>query len=213
MWKDRSMVCTRFERPYYPTTGIIQIHSSTIIEHLSNRCKADPSSALVYFYFEFRNKDDDHMAFLRSLIKQLCAQCDEVPEVLKKLHADHDKGERQPGRNALMATLKTMLEGFKHVYIVIDALDECSDRVTLLPLIKEIAGWELQGLHMLAASRNERDIEEELTRLVTDQVCLESALVDGDIRIYIQNASWLKAWPKDNREEIEKALIAGAHGM
>ncbi len=72
-------------------------------------------------------------------------------------------------------------------------------------------------LHILATSRREKDIEETLAPLTTSQTCIQSALVDADICIYIrerlQTDPKLRKWPKNVQMEIEKILMDGAHGM
>jgi hypothetical protein len=73
-------------------------------------------------------------------------------------------------------------------------------------------------LHILATSRREKDIEEWLEPLVNDQekICIQSALVNDDIRTYVheklQTDRKLK-WSAKVQEEIEKSLMDGAHGM
>jgi hypothetical protein len=50
-------------------------------------------------------------------------------------------------------------------------------------MLKEIAGWQLQNLHLLVTSRRERDIESSLEGFINlqNRICLQSGLVDRDI--------------------------------
>ena len=113
-----------------------------------------------------------------------------------------------------------MLE-FPQSYIVLDALDECTDRAELMDILERIAGWKLEESHLLVTSRKERDIEISLERSVDDQntICLQSKLVDKDILIYVRQRlsddKSLSKWQKDPniRYEIETALTKGACGM
>ncbi|KAH7309366.1 ankyrin repeat-containing domain protein [Rhexocercosporidium sp. MPI-PUGE-AT-0058] len=77
--------------------------------------------------------------------------------------------------------------------------------------------YGIRNLHVLATSRRERDIEETLESLTTSEICLQSALVDNDIRTHIserlQNDLKLKRWPANVRGEIEDTLIEGAQGI
>jgi len=102
-------------------------------------------------------------------------------------------------------------------YVIIDALDECSDREPLLGLLEEIHGWELDDLHIIATSRPEKEIKETLEPLATNIVGLENALVEPDIRSYIRHTLGedrrLKKWSAEVKEEVEVALTEGAHGM
>jgi len=112
-------------------------------------------------------------------------------------------------------TLKSILGLFPKTYIILDALDECTDREELLVLIEEINRWG--AVQILATSRKEKDIEEALHPLVTCQICIQDAQIDNDIKLYIrhrlQNDSKLKKWPLKVQREIEESLMAGANGM
>jgi hypothetical protein len=88
-------------------------------------------------------------------------------------------------------------------------------------MLETIAGWELDTVHLLMASRKERDIEMSLKRYISedDYVCLERHLVDRDISLYVEHRLCedrsLAKWGKSDgfRQEIEAALMRGAHGM
>jgi hypothetical protein len=117
--------------------------------------------------------------------------------------------------------LKEIVEGFDETYIILDALDECSDRQELLDNVEEIQGWGLSQLHMLLTSRRLTDIEETLNLLTDSQnrICIQSALVDADILTYIhnrlQNDRLLKRWryKPQVQEEIKTTLMKKADGM
>ena len=116
-----------------------------------------------------------------------------------------------------MATLKHIIGGFEHVYVVLDALDECRDREQLLALVEEVVNWKIGELHILATSREERDIADCIGPLVTAQINLHQTLVDADIQTHLRerlrNDPKLKRWPAKVHEQIEAALTEGAHGM
>lgn len=52
------------------------------------------------------------------------------------------------------------------MYLVLDALDECITRSTLLKGLEEMDHWDLPNLHILVTSREETDIEDSLGCLV-----------------------------------------------
>ena len=116
-----------------------------------------------------------------------------------------------------MITLKDIIESFEHVYVILDALDECRDREQLLALVEEVVNWKIGKLHILATSRMERDIADCIGPLVTAQVNLHSTVIDADIRTHLRerlrNDLKLKRWPAKVHEQIESALMEGAHGM
>lgn len=107
--------------------------------------------------------------------------------------------------------------GFRHTYIVLDALDECAEQNKLLSFIDEITDWRLGTLHILATSRPDRLIHGHLTSRLSDVINIQSAFVDADIRIYIRECLRsdfkLCRWPLEVKEEVEMSLMEGANGM
>ncbi|KAF8499924.1 hypothetical protein JB92DRAFT_2677543, partial [Gautieria morchelliformis] len=190
---------------------------STIIEEISLHCQSDPSLAVAFFYFDFNNKDTQPDAVLRSLVVQLSLQCASTPSALAALFSRSADGRRSPSPEELMSTLKVLVEGFQIVYIVFDALDECSERNTFLTLLREVVSWGLGSLHLLVTSRKERDIEETLSSLVSHQVHMDDSLVDGDIQIHVSRTLGddikFSLCSAGEKEKIKTTLIEGAHGM
>ena len=45
-----------------------------------------------------------------------------------------------------------MFQTFESTYILLDALDECTDREDLLEFIEALMDWNVKGLHVLATS-------------------------------------------------------------
>ena len=110
-----------------------------------------------------------------------------------------------------------MLKGFDDVYILLDALDECTDRADLLRFIEQLVDWKISGLHVLATSRKENDINTCLGSLMIYQLCIQDDCVDADIRIHVMKKlsddPKLRKWPIKVQNEIEDALMKGAKGM
>jgi len=158
---------------------------------------------------------------VRSLISQLSQQCVKIPPILETLYSSCENGQRQPSLYALLDVLQDMVHQFPQTYIVLDALDECTDRTELMSIIESIASWQLNKLHLLVTSRKERDIASSLEYLVEDSniISLQSKLVDPDIRSYVHGRlavdKNLKKWQKDSDvvHEIETALMEGSQGM
>jgi hypothetical protein len=198
------------------------ILSSTILKSVLELCTNDPGRAVAYFYFDFKDTEkQDPDPMIRSFIMQLLSQCIKIPSTLEMLFSTCENGRRQPSTSALLDVLEEIIGQFPHVYIILDALDECTTRTELLSILESIIGWQLKGLHLLVTSRKEQDIESSLECLIEecDIICIQSKLVDQDIRKYVhQRLSTdkdLKKWQKDPdvMHEIVTALMKGAQGM
>ena len=196
--------------------------SSTIIQRTDEHCRSRSGLLILYFYFDFNDVEkQQHEKMIRSLIVQLFAQYVNVPPVLESLYSSCTNGERQPAYDSLLSTLYIMLRDFSDTYLVLDALDEGSKRKELLLCIEELAGWRDLNLHILTTSRREKDIEDSMEPLIDDQrrICIQSALVDSDICMYIHSRLQvdrdLRRWrdmPKV-QQEIGDTLMGKADGM
>ena len=172
----------------------------------------------MYFYFDFNDSEKQLTEkLIRSLILQLSAQCPHIPTSLLLAYSRSQNGQNQLTVDDLKALLRQMLESFSSTYVLLDALDECTDREDLLEFIEVLMGWNANDLHILATSRKENDIAISLESLVTCQLCIQSALVDPDIRVHIldklSSDVKLKKWPVNVQKEIEHTLMRGAKGM
>jgi hypothetical protein len=61
---------------------------------------------------------------LRSLVVQLSWQSQSLPEPFDELYEEHFNGGRQPSNSDIVQLIATILQEFKHVFLVLDALDE-----------------------------------------------------------------------------------------
>ena len=87
-----------------------------------------------------------------------------------------------------MGVLYKMTESAECTYLILDALDECSDIEKFMARIEEIQGWSCQQLHLFLMSRRRNDIEEmiEFMTKPDERIYIQSALVDADISTYMQ---------------------------
>lgn len=180
--------------------------------------QSEPSIAVAYFYFDFNDSEKQRTEMLlRSLIVQLAAQCPNLPESLQSAHSRSQSSQEQPTMGEMTSILYQMLKNFNTTYILLDALDECTDRQDLLNFIEVLICWKISSLHVLATSRKENDIIMSLESLITCQLSIQNARVDADIRLHIlerlSNDPRLKRLPADVQTEIHDNLIKGANGM
>ena len=123
----------------------------------------------------------------------------------------------QPSLLELSTILHDSMEEFDHVYIILDALDECDEREKLLSIIQRLLSSSTGTIHMLVTSRSDVILEECLAPMITARILIESSLIEQDIRSYIQGQLHdnpkLRRWPHKVQERIELALMTGAQGM
>jgi hypothetical protein len=195
------------------------ILSSIILQDLLRAYGDNKAKAVVYFYFDFNDsRKQNAESMLRSLICQLSRKTTNIPSRLENVFLLHEK---QPSSDELIRVLHQLTESFAEVYIVLDALDECSQRSELMDILTTIGGWQLQKSHIIVTSRRERDIEDTLQIISSqrDHISFESKVIDEDIRQYVRQRlsddKALNKWGKEVtlRQEIETTLIQGSQGM
>jgi hypothetical protein len=119
------------------------------------------------------------------------------------LFSSYENGQQRPSVHALLEVLRQTAQGFTQVYVVLDALDECRQRLELMDVLETVDGWQLDNLHLLMTSRKEWDIKRSLEGYIDeeDAVCLQRDVVDLDIQRYVQQRlgddKGLAKWNKD----------------
>lgn len=195
-----------------------RLRSSTIIQDVKSHYKSEPTKAITYFYFDFNDLSLQRTEkFIRSLIVQLSAQYRHLPESLQSAYSRSQNGQNQLTTEELILLFRQMARDFNSTYILLDALDECTDRKDLFEFLKGLMDGKADNFHIIATSRKENDITTYLKPLVTCQISIQDAVVDADIRVHIlkriSTDPKLKKWPIDARKEIEDILMRGAKGM
>ena len=129
---------------------------STIIEHTNDQITKDTTCGFAYFYFDFNSGEKQAIdGFLCSVLAQLSCQMEPFPDSIKALYDENYKLSSRPKRDTLVGTLFTPGKSFRRVYVVVDALDECSDRIGIADLIFTIMSRKKEEINILATSRKE----------------------------------------------------------
>ena len=190
--------------------------SSTIIEDVDAMRKAGLAS-LAFFYCDFReDQKRDLRGLLSSLLVQLCHQSDSYCDVLFEFYSEHAKGLRRPSDYALAGCLKNLfqLPRLAPVYLIVDALDECSNtsvvrspRAEVLDVIKELITSQFPNLHICITSKLEADIKDILDPLIFRHISLHDERGQKkDIEDYIKSV--INAHPRNRRWKVEhKQLV------
>ena len=122
-------------------------------------------------------------------------------------------GHRHLSADMLRMALSLVLAKFQDVYLLVDSMDECTQRKDLLGWMKEMKTSKTANLHLLATSRPEHIIKECMESLEIGQVRLEGDGVNRDIESFVvdllQESEKLRKWS----EEIRQKLVKNAAGM
>ena len=140
-----------------------------------------------------------------------------MPKVLVNLYARCGDGHQEPTLDNLQNTLQRILGGFSSTFIIVDALDECTEREKTLNWIQTLILQKdiNQELHLIATSRPEYEIEDKLMSYHYLDLVEESTNQDlvAYLNYKLQNDSDLQKWDPEAREQIKLRLMEQADGM
>ena len=122
------------------------ILSSITIQSLLQHCAGDPGKAVAYFVFWHQLFAEARPGTRVPVIDSSALTTKEQSACGETLLSSHGNGQRQPSLNALLEVLQQVIKESMQSYIVIDTLDECSDRSELIYILKTIEEWRLAEL-------------------------------------------------------------------
>jgi NACHT domain len=137
-------------------------------------CKSGLASLAMFFYDFREDQKKDLRGLLSSVLFQLGDQSDSYYNILSAFYSAHREGAQSPTDNKLVQCFKRLLkaQGQAPVYLIIDALDECSSasalsspRDEVLKLLEDLIDSQLPNLRICVTSRPEVDIKSVLGQL------------------------------------------------
>ena len=200
--------------PGIPGAGKTML-TSLIVHNLQELFGHDASVSIACIYCNFKRQADqmvDHL--LASLLKGLLQGKTNLPRDVELLHQRHKSKGSRPSIIELSDTIKAITRDCSRIFLVIDALDECTGAGTRSRLLKEIASLQDHGnVSFLATSRFVPDVLEEFKGRLT----LEIRATDEDVRTYITDRmTELPAFVRRNnmlQEKIVSEITAAVDGM
>ena len=190
-------------------------HRSIVIEALKSR---NGDATVAFFYCEYqdeRKRDPRNIlsTILSDLIRPLRSH---LPPSLTSLVSDI-LASNAPTTIELLGNMIRMISNeHSRPFIVIDALDECDERATLFPALRQIS----QHASVFVTSRDERDIRMGLAQFWRYSIRMNSEDIADEITTFVTTvvtyrvcAGSLCVGNANLVEEIIQALISGSDGM
>jgi len=196
--------------------------SSSTIEALRETV-VDRECCIAYHYFTFTDAQKaraDRM--IESIVAQVAHQgwkCKNrrVIDVLCQMYRKYERTSQRPSVSELSRALFTLINLFERsVYIIVDALDECTESKRLLDFLETLHSWKCPNLRLLVGSRAEAHITTCLSSLKFGNIPLQTRLVDRDIALYVDGRLSRGKWRYYDRALnhcIRERLLEGAKGM
>lgn len=191
------------------------ILTSIVVDDLCARFQDTDRVGVAYVYCNFRRHDEQKAGdLIASLLKQLTQSQPSLPACVESLYIKH-KSRTRPSFDDLSKALRAVAILYSRVFIIIDALDECStlDGCRERFLTEILALQAKCGTSMFATSR----YIPEITEKFNNSISLEIRACPGDIRRYMDNnicrlPSFISR-NTDLKEEIKSGIVKAVDGM
>lgn len=160
----------------------------------------------------------DHQQTLENILGSFLAQLAEDHEpllpFLRDLYERHRAYRTSPTLSDLSKALSDISNLYKRIYVVLDALDECTDDVRweLIEILREIE----PRVHLLVTSRDLNSIEEELQDFERQEIKANKADLELFIDHHIQKNKNLRKIVQKSptiSEDIKVAVVTTAEDM
>lgn len=103
------------------------IMASTVVDHLQKEFE-NQDIGILYLYCNYRRKlEQTVLNLLGSLIQQMAQQRAGISPELEALYEKHVDRKSKPDLDEMVAILRSEAARFSKVFIVVDALDECTN--------------------------------------------------------------------------------------
>ncbi|ETN44710.1 uncharacterized protein HMPREF1541_10380 [Cyphellophora europaea CBS 101466] len=192
---------------------------STVLHHMLQTL--DDPILTAFWYFDFNDcRTLTLEAFVRAILRQIAASTDSIPLELRKGHQQYSDRCQQPGTGDLLEMFRILMTRHSRLNIVVDALDECVERMEVIDLLGQLLDRYSNGLRVLLTSRRIPDIETRLEQIDAAQFStfelgkeLTAADIDAYIRSRLATDPGLRRRTADDKSLIQRELSAGANGM
>ncbi|OPB46466.1 ankyrin repeat protein [Trichoderma guizhouense] len=210
--KDHILFC-----PGIPGAGKTVL-TSVVVDHLHSRFQEDSKTGIAYFFFDYKQQDEQSTdTLLASFLRQLAACQSSLPEAVHELYRQHNTqaNKSRPSTEELIRVLKSVAVIYSRIFIMIDALDECKPsngtRFGVLSCIFKLRS-ETRA-NFLITSRFNTEISSAFSGIPT----LEIRANDKDVRGYLRgNMVHLPKFVRDDpslQEDIIDSIVQAVRGM
>ncbi|KAF5510909.1 Ankyrin-3 [Colletotrichum siamense] len=183
--------------------------STRVLDHLAK----DIDRIILSFFFDFSDtiKQTKH-GLLRSLAFQLYHGGHDSEGHLDNSFREHKVGDEKPTTTTLEGVVGVMLAAQSKVAIVLDALDESTERGEIVSWLEAVfSNTKLEHVQIIYTSREEVEFTRRIPELIGDKCCLslDGAAIDTDIRSYAM--ARLQSDHEFTRKRLSESLLGRIH--
>lgn len=190
--------------------------ASVVVDHLREvEVRRDENnSALTFVFLKYDDQEQTHANVLGSILGQLLGHKTHVPPKLEALYRLAGTPPTPPTLDSIQIEIRSVVQSFAKVYIVLDGLDECSDDTRWL-IMESLRTIGLNA-HLFVTSRARSSIAEELFDFERLEISAKSSDIELFVDTRLQTNPNLQRIVKKHaylRDEIIACVTATAQGM
>ena len=192
--------------------------SAIIVEDLWKHFGHHTEYAIAYAYCSYKRQNEQTLVnLLATLVRQLLQERIVSFDALQSLYQRHVHRNTRPSVDELRSLLYIVAETYSRVFIVVDALDECTNTdCTRDLLLSDLFHLQDQSKTVVCLLATTREIREILSQF-EDCVKREIRASDDDVSTYV-NSQICRLAPcvarrNDLQDEIKTNIIEAVDGM
>lgn len=161
------------------------MYRSFVVRHLEQTFERETDDVrIAYIYCNYKEPNQSSVNLIASLLQQLVQMDSHVSDEIIELYNRHIKKRTRPSLQEYSAVLQSEVRRISKNFVVIDALDECTEsggvRESLLREVKHLQ----PRLYLLVTTRPNIS---NIVYAFEDAAVLEIHAIEEDIKRYIQD--------------------------
>lgn len=200
--------------PGIPGAGKTMV-SAIAVDHLY-KTTHNNNIGVAYVFCNYKVQSEQNtLSLLSAILKQLVQAQPSAPEAANALYELHHARGTMATVDEISNTLKVTLKSFSTVYIVVDALDECSDEhKTPLRLLERLRDLQSDGdIRLMVTSRFIPDIQEEFKLSPKLEVRASPEDVAEFVKGQIPRLHRCVQRDDELKREVEEHIVEAVDGM
>lgn len=167
---------------------------------------------MLYHFFTITDSQSQTRGTLvRNLAYQLAVYNNATRSSAKAFYTQAGEGSQPVDHEQL---LRDLIKVPKRVYIIIDALDECTEQLETCKVIRMLCEQKDCDIRILTSTNTTQSLqtEETLTDLKRYKIDISPMIINNDIENHINELNLSRQWNDDKNNEIISYIMANCDG-
>lgn len=184
--------------------------ASIVIDYLQR--ERGGKSHIAYLYCMYgKRKEQTAYNLLRNILRQFAEQSTPIPKSVSLLYSFHTSRGSRPTYDDISGTLLMLLREMDKAFLVIDALDECSDEACQ-DMLSEVRMLQARTkLSVLVTSR--KSLQQEFGNSMIMEIRAQGSDIERYLDSRLKKLSRCVSEDDELKQDIKKQIIQSADGM